>query len=242
MSSSNYHSFQAMANRRFAGGFDFSASWVWSKTMDWGSPPSWRGWRAYNYGKPGQDQTHQLILTYTYDLPKVSRVWENVFTHYALDSWQVSGITTIASGNPSGVSFSTVDGANLLGGGDGGRIIVTDKAQLPHGERTLARWFDTSVFARPAKGDLGNAPKDVFRGPGFNSWDITVFKNFPIKNERNVLTFRWEMYNAFNHTQFSGVNTSARFDAAGAQTNSLFGQVTSARAARVMQASLRFRF
>jgi hypothetical protein len=242
MGSSNYHAFQLIANRRFAGGVDFSASWNWSKTMDWGSPPTYRGWRAYNYGKPGQDQTHQLILTYTYDLPSLSRVWENTFTRYALDHWQVSGITTLASGTPSGVSFSTTDSVNLLGGGDGGRIIVTGKAALSHADRDFLRWFNTSVFARPAKGDLGNAPKDVFRGPGFNSWDITLFKNFPIKSERRILTFRWEMYNAFNHTQYSGLNTSARFDPAGAQTNALFGTVTSARAARVMQASLRFKF
>ena len=140
------------------------------------------------------------------------------------------------------MSFSTTDSVNLLGGGDGGRIIVTGKAALSHADRDFLRWFNTSVFARPAKGDLGNAPKDVFRGPGFNSWDITLFKNFPIKSERRILTFRWEMYNAFNHTQYSDLNTSARFDPAGAQTNALFGTVTSARAARVMQASLRFKF
>ena len=50
------------------------------------------------------------------------------------------------------------------------------------------------------------------------------------------------MYNAFNHTQWSGVDSTARFDAAGNRVNAQFGQVTSARDARVIQMSLRFSF
>ena len=50
------------------------------------------------------------------------------------------------------------------------------------------------------------------------------------------------MYNAFNHTQFSGVDGAARFDPQGNQGNTRFGQVISTRSPRVMQASLRFTF
>jgi hypothetical protein len=134
------------------------------------------------------------------------------------------------------------DGAEITGGGDGARIVVTGKAQLPHGDRAMLRWFDTSVFARPAKGTMGTAPKDVFRLPGINNWDISLFKNFPIKSEARYVQFRWEMYNAFNHTQFSSVDATARFDAQGNQVNTRFGQVTAARAGRVIQASLRLTF
>ena len=102
--------------------------------------------------------------------------------------------------------------------------------------------FVTSVFARPGLRDFGNAPKDVYRGPGINNWDVTLFKNFPIGNERRTLQVRWEFYNVPNHTQFSGVDDTARFDPAGNQVNGRFGQATSARTARIMQASLRLRF
>jgi hypothetical protein len=163
-------------------------------------------------------------------------------TRWVFDNWQVSGITMFASGMPSGVGFSTTDGTDQTGGGDGQRIIVTGKAQRPHGERTMLRWFDTSVFARPGMNDVGNAPKDVIRGPGRNNWDVTLFKNFPVKSEQRVLQFRWEFYNVFNHTQFSGVNTTAQFDATGKQVNGLFGTATAARSPRVMQVSLRLRF
>jgi len=102
--------------------------------------------------------------------------------------------------------------------------------------------FDTSVFSVPGKNDPGNAPVTFLRGPGRNNWDMTLFKNFPIKSETRGLQFRWEFYNILNHTQFSGINTSATFDATGKQTNPSFGQASGSRAARVMQCSLRFRF
>jgi hypothetical protein len=54
--------------------------------------------------------------------------------------------------------------------------------------------------------------------------------------------FRFETYNSFNHSQFSGVDTAARFNAAGAQTNQRFGQYTSARDARKVQLGLKFAF
>jgi hypothetical protein len=61
-------------------------------------------------------------------------------------------------------------------------------------------------------------------------------------SERQRLQFRLELYNAFNHTQFSAVDTAARFDAAGNQVSTSFGRVTAARDARLMQMSLRLTF
>jgi hypothetical protein len=106
----------------------------------------------------------------------------------------------------------------------------------------MLRYFDPTVFAMPAIGTPGNAPRDVVRGPGTNNFDMTIFKNFPVR-ERANLQLRFEAYNAFNHTQFSGMNTTAQFNpATGQQVNAAFGTLTSARGARVGQASLRFSF
>src|SRR5207247_1700950 len=103
---------------------------------------------------------------------------------------------------------------------------------------SLTQWFNTSVFSRPARGNPGNSPKDVVRGPGVNNFDLTLFKNIPL-GDRRRLQLRWEVYNLFNHLQFNAVNTTARFDAQGNQVNQLFGQVTSARTPRVMQVAVR---
>jgi hypothetical protein len=82
----------------------------------------------------------------------------------------------------------------------------------------------------------------VVRGPGTNNFDMTIFKNFRFR-ERYNLQLRFEAYNAFNHTQFSGMNTTTQFNPAnGQQVNAAFGTLTSARGARVGQASVRFNF
>ena len=53
----------------------------------------------------------------------------------------------------------------------------------------------------------------------------------PLKDERRFFSLRWERHNALNHTQFAGVDTTARFDPLGKQVNAKCGQVISARAA-----------
>jgi hypothetical protein len=90
--------------------------------------------------------------------------------------------------------------------------------------------------------DPGNAGKYDVRNPGVNNWDLALAKKFPVVSEKRYFELRWEAYNAFNHTQYAGLNATARFDPAGNQTNTQFGQVTSTRAPRVMQGSLRFTF
>jgi hypothetical protein len=61
--------------------------------------------------------------------------------------------------------------------------------------------------------------------------------------ERAKFQFRLETYNTFNHTQFSGLDTTARFEpATGAQVNTRFGELTGARSPRIMQLALRFLF
>jgi hypothetical protein len=90
--------------------------------------------------------------------------------------------------------------------------------------------------------DPGNAGKYDVRNPGINNWDMALAKTFPIRSEKRNFEFRWEAYNAFNHTQYAGINATARFDPTGNQTNALFVQVTSTRTPRVMQGSLRFTF
>ena len=204
------------------------------------------------------DATHVAVINYTWDLPRVSAFLDNHIVRAVFDNWTLSGISTFSSGNPAGIDFTTVDNADILGGGDplrvcwdpiactgsatgGVPIMVTGDPQLPRGERSLERWFDTSVFARPATGQIGNAKKDVIRLPGLNDTALTVAKRFPMGRAR-VLQFRWEVYNLFNQVQFQRVDTTARFDALGRQVNSRLGQVISARSPRVMQGSLRFTF
>jgi hypothetical protein len=263
---SNYNSLQVAVNRRFAKGVSYGISYTWSHTLNTGSSEGeglarYRPWRIWNYGPANFDQTHMFVFNYVWDLPKASKLVEGsaakLFFGSVLDNWQISGITTMASGLPQGVGLGTISGQDLSGGGDGTRTNVIARPQLSHGARTFDRWFNTEAFAMPnlpyetSPGsdqwvvDPGNASVFPVRGPGQNVWNITLMKKFPLKSESRSLQFRAEFYNAFNHTQFSAIDTWANFDDTTAgfpQVNNTFGQVVGSRSPRVIQLSLRFDF
>ena len=138
--------------------------------------------------------------------------------------------------------FSTVDSTDITGSTEGARIIVVGDTCIPKSDRTFFRNFNTAAFARPARGSFGNVGVDSMRGPGINNWDVNVTKRFPLFSESRYIQFRAELFNAWNHTQFSGLYTTARFDANGNQVDPNFGAFSSARAPRTVQLSLRVAF
>ena len=245
-SSSNYHSLQVSAKRRFARGLQFGLAWTWSKTMDFNDTDNENlnnlmPLRVWNYGLASFDRTHVATLNYLWDVPSVRS--HNPVVRTALGNWQISGITRFVSGAPVAVGYSTTTAVDVTGTSSlAARVVVTDNPVLSKGERTFSRNFRTEVFKMPAVGTVGNAAKNQFRGPGVNNWDVAIFKNFPIR-EQMRMQFRWELYNVFNHTQFSGLDATARFDpATGEQVNRRFGEFTGARDPRQMQLALRFYF
>ncbi len=231
-------------------------AYTYSKAMDYGgTQPIYRSAREFGYGLSGFDQTHILTINYTYQIPSLNKVVHSSIVKYMFDNWLVSGITSYSSGTPTRFGMTLSDGVDLVGGGDGNTLNLIGDPKIGHSEKTFERQFDpggsygapsgyvSTVVARPAKGDFGNQGQNILRSPGIeNNWDVTLFRTIPLKSERRMLEFRWEFYNILNHTQFSGMNTSATFNAAGLQTNNILGQATSARTPRQMQVSMRFRF
>ena len=205
-------------------------------------------YRVRNYGKASFDRTHNFVLNYLYDVPKLSNVWKNQVSKAVFDSWQVSGLTTFTSGAPLGIGYSLVSGADLVGASGAGidsRINLLSNPVLPKGDRTELRHFDTSVFAPPTRAEfgIGNAPKDVLRGPGINAFDVSVFKNIPFDPDgKRRLQLRFEFYNFFNHASFQGVDTTARFDALNRQISTTFGQYTSTLDGRRIVLGAKFYF
>jgi hypothetical protein len=131
-----------------------------------------------------------------------------------------------------------VSAADIVGGGGAGvdsRVNLTGNPNLPKGQRTIYRHFNTDVVRPPTREEfgIGTAPKDAIRGPGTNVWDLSLYKNLPFSaDERRRLQLRFEFYNFFNHASFQGVDTTGRFDAAGRQVSGTFGQYTSTLDAR----------
>jgi len=238
---SNYNSLQLQAHRRFSNGIESEIVYTWSKAMDYGSSLPLYMPRSWNYGMSSLDRTHNLKLSWVWELPKVNGLINSKVAWALFDGWQMTTLASFVSGAPSSVGFSLSDGADLTGGGDGQRIVQLSNAVLSKDQRTFYKFFDTSVFSRPLKGAVGSAPRWSFRGPGVNDWDIGLKRVFRIKENRGF-EFRMDCYNAFNHTQYNGVNSTARFDANGNQINGQFGWMTGARPPRRMEASIRLRF
>ena len=252
-SSSNYHSLQTQINKRFAKGFQFGASWTWSKAMtlvngnnDAVNP--FLDFRMRNYGRAGFDRTHNLVVNYLYDIPKLSSVWKNPVTKWVFDDWQLSGLSSFTSGAPLGIGYSLVQAVDLTGASGAGvdsRINVVTNPIIPKGERTELRHFNTGAFAPPTRAELGigNAPKDVLRGPGINVFDVSMFKNIPLDTDgKRRIQLRFEFYNFFNHASFQGVDTTARFDGQNRQVSGTFGQYTSTLDARRIVLGAKFYF
>jgi hypothetical protein len=252
-SNSNYHSLQTQVNRRFSRGLQFGLSWTWSKSMNLVNGNNdavnpFLDYRSRNYGKGNFDRTHNFVLNYTYNIPKLSKMLPNPAVKWIFDNWDVAGVTSLVSGQPLGITYSLASGADIVGGGGAGvdsRVVLTGDPNLPKSERSVSRHFNTDVVRPPARADfgIGNAPKDPIRGPGTNVWDVSFYKNILFaQNETRRLQLRFEFYNFFNHASFQNVDTAARFDAAGKQISGTFGQYTSTLDARriVLGAKLYF--
>ena len=143
----------------------------------------------------------------------------------AFGGWQISNITTVRDG------YSLTPGLSIPNQGNGARPNLTGPSIA--GPKTVAQWFNTAAFTAPAPGYFGNAGTGVIRGPGLINFDVTLQKTFRIR-EKQGIEFRAEVFNVFNHTNFTTVSTTF-----GTGT---FGQVTAAADPRIMEFALRYSF
>ncbi len=77
----------------------------------------------------------------------------------------------------------------------------------------------SSVMVPPAQGTFGDMSRYEIFGPGFEEWDFSVSKAWRIKERLNA-TFRAEIYNLLNRTQYAAptatLNTGGSFGSSAA--------------------------
>jgi len=96
--------------------------------------------------------------------------------------------------------------------------------------------FNTSLFAPETLGQLGNAARRFFHGPGIENFDIEISKTVPIAESKSF-DIRVEAFNVFNHAQFYGPS------AVSSEINDPnFGRVVSAVAPRLVQLAVKLHF
>jgi hypothetical protein len=150
----------------------------------------------------------------------------------ALGGWEVATIVSFQTGPPQDITATNLTAdtgihtqrANCLGGG----------AYASGSPRSNGlQWLNPANFSADAAGYYGTCGRSAFTGPGLNNWDLSVFKDFPIREGTRV-EFRAEAFNAFNHAQFDlPVNSVA---------SPIFGKLTAAESPRVIQFALKLYF
>jgi hypothetical protein len=231
--SGNYNALQSSVSYR-AGSSQFSLAYTWSKTLatvgghgagsntsQSSAPQDPRNWAA-EYGPPSYDFPNVMNATWVYAIPYFkggSRA-----TKLALGDWSFQGLFQHQSG------FALSPGMATSTAGIASRPDqVGANRQLGH----LDEWFDTSAFAAPAFGFFGNARNGIIRGPGYTSFNVSLYKTFPL-GERFNLQFRAEAFNVLNHPNFKNVDTNVG--------DGSFGQVTSAGDPRILELALKVSF
>jgi hypothetical protein len=236
---SSYYAGQLTLDKRFSHGLSGLVGYSWSHAIDnvvleFGGgaagpqPQDPRNLRAER-GNSTIDLRHRLTVSYLYELPfgkGKAMLNNNRLVDLALGGWQTNGILTVQTGQP----FSPVLQTSTTNG-TGSRPDVVGNVTYP---KTLQRWFDPSAYATPAPYTYGNASRNSLFGPGRTNWDMSLFKNFVIR-EQMRFEFRAEAFNVFNHPQFGLPNQNIG--------NAQVGSITSTVGnPRQLQMGLRFQF
>ena len=234
---STYHGGFIRGEKRFGGGFSFLAHYTFSKFIDdvesaneYGATGSYMDayHRNLDKGLSGSDVPHHVVVTLLYEVPKFKA---HRLVNGVLGGWKVGLLETYESGP----AFTVVTASNTTNAFPAGtlRPNVTGDPSLPSDQRTVARWFNTSLFSQPAALTFGNSPRSVLRGAPIVTTDATIEKSFAL-SERWKFDIRGEFYNLLNHTNFN--LPGATFGA------SDFGAVGSSRPPRTVQLAARLSF
>lgn len=199
VASSTYHSLQVKVDHRFSHGLNLLAAYTFSKSIDdatdfASSDPSEQVLDSYNRrlqrSVSSFDVPHRCTAAFDYHLPAPG-------LKAVLGGWQVNGIITVQSGQPftpftsqfdpyRGESYNRL---NLLGD--------------PNGNVSRGFAYNPAAFSLPAIGTFGNSGRNIIRGDGYRSADLSLVRNFAIR-DRVKLQMRLEATNSLNQVNYQG--------------------------------------
>ena len=241
----SYNSLQVGLEKKLSHNLQFQSNFTWSHTIDlsssgnisFGNPALPNPFNIrYNRGNSLLDIPLISVTNFVYTTPSLHNT--NSLVRYTLGGWEVSGIFTLQSGFPftvSGGGSNNNSGAQQYG--DRADLAPGVLVHTHQGNRAqwLNQYFNPSAFQANAPGTFGNSPKNVLRGPGTNTADAALIKNWQVQ-ERYALQFRFELFNAFNHPSFGNPVTNLTAGNVGAITG--IGAIPP----RVGQAALKLTF
>jgi len=267
---SNYNSLQVRLEKRYSHGLQFEVAYTFAHSLDNASSASLgsvnngdfldQRYPNQNYGNSDFDVRHRFVFSYVYDLPfgrgKIFAKDASGVVNQVLGNWQMSGVFSAATGN----YYTATDIIPVSNASCGGFVgvqcarptIIGNPNATPCVPGTL---FNTCAFGpNDVQGTFGDAPRNDIVGPGYTEWDTSLFKQFPI-SEQKRFEFRAEFFNILNHVNylfspFGGISIEPvplEFDPGNINTVttphvSPFGYPVAARAPRQIQFALKFYF
>jgi outer membrane receptor protein involved in Fe transport len=239
---SEYHGVQFQVNKRYSRGFTAQVSYTLGKVKDTGSdvqvgalPVDARAldleWAVADF-----DVRHRFVANWLWEVPFLKDAAG--LKGALLGGWQINGITALQSGFP----FNVNTAAAYPTGDYNGDGVNNDRPntpsfglELPDDSRQayIDGVFAATAFPRPDV--LGDLPRNAYRGPGYASTDLSLFKNFRLPTPHETkLQFRAEAFNLFNRVNLQRPN--------GNLAQGTFGRSTQSFAAREIQFALKLIF
>jgi hypothetical protein len=245
--STNYESLQVQLTRRFTRGLAFASTFTWGKAENYqtgaqdGNLLFWSGPVHRNYSVADFDRTRNFEQTITYELPAGygHRYFNSGAAAYVLGGWKTSVILSALSGLPFQITTTSATPGTTQTVNQSGAYKVTHSVT----GAANTTWFDPTVFSAPASGVVGNTQRNQFRGPGYFSDNLSLFKSFPVFRESS-LEARFDAFNLTNTPAF-GLPTATLGTNLGKITGTLgsgVGNVNGVGGPRVLQAAVKITF
>jgi Carboxypeptidase regulatory-like domain len=221
-SNGSYNSLQASFEQRVRNGLTLLGNYTWSKAIDntpynqsataiasgnsYVLPIYEPNFKRLDRGPSDFDHRNVVSISYVYIIPSVKDAPAGV--RFVINGWQTSGLFQFRSGDPLTIASNS---NNASGSGQN-----RDRAVLignPYGGNACGAtspcksYLNPASFQNNAAGTYGSIVKGSFVGPQYTDWDVSLTRNFDIK-ERVDVQFRAEYFNLLNHTNFGDPGTT----------------------------------
>lgn len=234
---SSYNGLIVSMRRPFANGLLVTANYAYTHEIDNGSNGSGDGDEispqnplclSCDWASGTWDARHVVNGNAVYELPfgQGKQMLNQGLASAIAGNWQLTTTALARTGFPVNVLLPS---SVISPYGNSGTLrpnLVPGVPLTPPGGRRIAQWINPAAFSLPAPGTFGDAPRDLFAGPGTWQVDTGVAKTFPL-GERAHMEFRSEFFNVFNHPQLGSPNVNCTLSAAAPMgCASGFGSVT----------------
>ena len=212
----NYHSMQVTFEHRYSHGLVLGGNYTWAHALGsslTGNTPAVESNWNLEYTNSSLDVRHRVILTANYSLPFGQSA--RGFSKALIAGWQLNGIFVFQTGLPFTVTNNS-QRANVGATGNPDRPNRVARGTLSN--PSISEWFDVNAFVGQPLYTAGNAAPYLLYGPDQRHLDLSLFKNFPIR-ENYRIQFRAESYNLTNTASFANPNS--------ALGNAAFGTISS---------------